>query len=41
MTCFLNTNPPFMQKTRVFFSQITHLCENHIFSLRILHLTCK
>ncbi|EPP35266.1 hypothetical protein CP8484711_2552, partial [Chlamydia psittaci 84-8471/1] len=32
-------NPPFKQKSRVFSSQIPHLCENHVFFLQIPHLS--
>ncbi|EPJ33629.1 hypothetical protein CP061683_2431 [Chlamydia psittaci 06-1683] len=39
ITRFLYTNPPFKRKTCVFLSQITHLCVNHVFSLRIPRVT--
>ncbi|EPP29148.1 hypothetical protein CP082626L3_1288 [Chlamydia psittaci 08-2626_L3] len=34
MTRFLFASPPFKRKSRVFFSRIPHLSENHTFSLR-------
>ncbi|EPP34932.1 hypothetical protein CP10139811_1158, partial [Chlamydia ibidis] len=34
ITRFLFENPPFKWKSRIFFSRIPHLSENHVFSLR-------